>query len=213
MSRAGSIAMSTAASLPPVAVFAAIALPAPLFAALMPSQSSAMGIWDILTSFGTVAAPVGIGLAIAAHVLGKKMGILVGRMDKIILSRERYMMRHELPSLLTLLVGATQKISQIRATLPTGQNQINTDEVLLILTHLHAIRNAIISTRLPKFNNTEPLQEIDYVIKAITLGNPRRDLLLKFERTLGEIRAAVRARMVAPGGAGSAAPRRAPRTL
>jgi len=202
VSKVNSITMSMAVSLPPVAVFVTIALPAPIFAALAPSQNAAMGAWDLLTSFGTVAAPVGIGLAIAAHVLGKKLGILVSRMDRIILSRERYMTQHELPSLLALLVGATQKISQMRATLSTVQDQINTDDVLLVLTHLHAIRNAIISTRLPKSNNIEPLQEIDYVIKAITLDNVDRNLLLKFEYTLKEIRAAVMARMGKPAGGG-----------
>ena len=198
MGKAGSVAMSMANSLPPLAVFSAISLPVPMFAAFALLDNAAPGLWDFFTAFGAVAAPVGIGLAIAAHVLGKKLGTLVGRMDRVMLSREVYTTRHELPSLTSLLNGAVKKVSQAHASLTLEKTQIDTDAILLILPQLHAIRSAIISTRLTKINNIEPLQEIDYLINAIALGNVGRDDLLKFKATLKEIRTAARVRMELP---------------
>jgi len=148
--------MSTAGNIPPFAVIAAIVLPAPMLAAFALPLYAVHEIWAFLTEFGIVATPVGIGLAIAAHVLGKKLGTLVGRMDRIILSRERYMTKHELPSLSALLDGAIEKTSQAHAALASDNSQIDASTALLILPHLHAIRNAIISTRLPKLNNRTP---------------------------------------------------------
>ena len=200
MSGPGQAAVSMLGSFSPLAVFATIALPAPMAAGLALSQGTATAAeaWGFLTAFGVAAAPVGIGLAIAAHVLGKKLGTLVGRMGRVMFSREVYTTRHEPPSLTSLLNGAVKKVSRAHTSLTLEKTQIDTGAILLTLPQLHAIRSAIISTRLTKINNIEPLQEIDYLINAIALGNVGRDDLLKFKAALKEIRTAVRVRMELP---------------
>jgi len=194
--------MSTASSIPPLAVIAAIALPAPMFAAFALPHHAAHEVWSILTSFGTVAAPVGIGLAIAAHVLGKKLGILVGRIDAVVNSREGFIARYELPSLSSLLNDATNSLYQMNAALG-AQDTVAPDATLRILSHLHAIRNAIISTRLARFGKTVPLEEIDHVIRAFTFGSIDRALLLELGAALQAIHAVVLARIRAPGADGT----------
>lgn len=208
MGRLGAVAMSMASGIPPLAVIAVITLPAPMFAAFALPQYAAHEIWAFLTSFGTVAAPVGVGLAIAAHVLGKKLGTLVGRIDKIVNSREDLIAHYELPSLSSLLNDATNSFYQMNAALG-AQDTVTPDATLRALSHLHAIRNAIISTRLARLGKTVPLEEIDHVIRAFTFCSIDRARLLELRAALQAIHAVVLARIEAPGAGGAP---RAPRT-
>ena len=48
-----------------------------MFAAFALLDNAAPGLWDFLTAFGVVATPIGIGLAIAVHALGKKLVLLL----------------------------------------------------------------------------------------------------------------------------------------
>jgi len=200
MNGSRTIAISTLGSFSPLAVFATISLPAPITAAIALSQGTATvtEAWGFLTAFGVAAAPVGIGLAIAAHVLGKRLGSLVGRIDRITLSREMYISQHELPSLFALLKNAIQKLEQAH----TPHGPIDDGTALKLIPHLHAIRTAIISTRLPRLNNTDPLQEIDSAIGAITFDDVDQAKLMELVAALKNIRAAVMARMGKPAGGG-----------
>ena len=183
MGNAGSIAMSMANSIPPLAVFSTISLPVPMFAAFAFFGNAAPGLWDFFTAFGVAAAPVGIGLAIAAHVLGKKLGALVGRIDRIVNAREGFITRYELPSLSFLLKDASESLYQMHAAF-REQDAVEPDAALRILSHLHAIRNAIISTRLGRFGKTVPLEEIDHIIRAFTFDKIDRARLLDLRAAL-----------------------------
>jgi len=148
-----------------------------MFAAFALLDNAAPGLWDFLTAFGVVATPIGIGLAIAAHVLGKKLGALVGRIDRIVNAREGFITRYELPSLSFLLKDASESLYQMHAAF-REQDSVGPDAALRILSHLHAIRNAIISTRLGRFGKTVPLEEIDHIIRAFTFDKIDRARLL-----------------------------------
>ncbi|MDD9814323.1 MAG: hypothetical protein OXU37_08710 [Thaumarchaeota archaeon] len=213
MSGPGQAAVSMLGSFSPLAVFATIALPAPMAAGLALSQGTATAAeaWGFLTAFGVAAAPVGIGLAIAAHVLGKRLGSLVSRIDRVTLSRERYISQYELPSLNSLLTKAIQKFEETYARMRPEHYPIGDETALKTLSHLHAVRAAIIDARLPKINGTDPLQEIDYAINTVTFSDVGQAKLLELVGVLKSIRAAVWVRMGAPASEGGAGARRMPR--
>ena len=213
MSGPGQAAVSMLGNFSPLAVFATIALPAPMAAglALYQGTATAAEAWGFLTAFGVAAAPVGIGLAIAAHVLGKRLGSLVSRIDRVTLSRERYIAQYELPSLCLLLTEATQNFRQVHASMRTVHNSIDAGAALKTLSHLHAVRAAIISTRLPKINGTNPLQEIDYAINTVTFSDVGQAELLEVVDALENILDVARTRMGEPTSKGGAGARRMPR--